>query len=197
MCRVLDQLRKHRLFAKAEKCKFRVESIGFLRYTLTPKGVKMEVSRILTVLEWPEPASVWDIQVFIGFANFYRRFVKGFSREAAHLTHLLKEGKDGKHLGPFQMTVKARGLLQRLKKAFTKAPLLAHYNSKAPIKVETDASGFAISGILSQPVVENNTTQEQKHWHLVAFWSQKIDSAERNYETHDAELLAIVESFKH
>ena len=106
---MLDQLRKHQLFAKTEKCEFGVDSVRFLGYTLTPEGVKMEVSRILTVLKWPEPASVRHIQVFLGYANFYRRFVKGFSREAAPLTHLLKGGKDGKHLGPFQMTVEAMG----------------------------------------------------------------------------------------
>ena len=156
---MLKQLRKHRLFAKAEKCEFGVDTVGFLGYTLTPKGVKMEESRVSTVLEWPEPKSVRDIQVFLGFANFYRRFVKGFSREAAPLTHLLKGGKDGKHLGPFTMTNKARESFNHLKKAFTKAPMLTHHNPEAPIKVETDALGFALSGILSQPVVEDVAIQ--------------------------------------
>ena len=195
--KVLDQLRKHRLFAKAEKCEFRVTTVGFLGYTLTPKGVEMERSRITTVLEWPEPKTVRDVQVFLGFANFYRRFVKGFSRVAAPLTNLLQGGKNGKYPGPFTMTPEGRQAFNDLKKAFTQAPMLAHYNPEAPIKVETDASGFAISGILSQPVEEPAQDQPQVHWHPVAFWSRKMDPAERNYETHDAELLAIVESFKH
>ena len=95
------------------------------------------------------------------------------------------------------MTNEARESFNHLKKTFTKAPMLTHYNPEAPIKVETDALGFALSGILSQPVVEDVAIQSQKHWHPVAFWLRKMNSAERNYETHDAELLAIVESFKH
>ena len=68
---VLDQLRKYSLFANLKKCHFHQDEIRFLGYVVSSKGISMEAERIEVVKEWPEPKSVWDIQVFLGFANFY------------------------------------------------------------------------------------------------------------------------------
>ena len=87
---VLEQLRKFLLFANLKKCHFQQEKVWFLGYVLSSKGIRMEDERIEAVKQWPEPQSVQDIQVFLGFANFYRRFIQGFSRIAAPLTSMLK-----------------------------------------------------------------------------------------------------------
>ena len=87
---VLDQLRKHSLFANLKKCRFHQDEVRFLGYVVSSKGISMEAKRIEVVKDWPEPKSVRDIQVFLGFANFYRRFIQGFSRIAASLTSMLK-----------------------------------------------------------------------------------------------------------
>jgi hypothetical protein len=77
------------------------------------------------------------------------------------------------------------------------APVLQHFDPEKPIRIETDASGFAIAGILTQPGNPMATDRRtDAHWHPVAFWSRKMIPAERNYDTHDQELLAIVKSFK-
>ena len=76
-----------------------------------------------------------------------------------------------------------------LKERFLTAPILTYFDTGQPIYVETDALDFAIAGILFQ-------VQENKQWHLVAFWSYKMQGTEHHYETHDKELLVIVESFK-
>ena len=68
---VLDQLRKYSLFANLKKCRFHQDEIRFLGYVVSSKGISMEAERIKVVKEWLEPKSVWDIQVFLGFANFY------------------------------------------------------------------------------------------------------------------------------
>ena len=81
-----------------------------------------------------------------------------------------------------------------LKKQFLTAPVLAHFDPTKPIRLETDASLMAISGILSQP---GPMKDEKVQYHPVAYFSRKMIPAERNYDTHDQELLAIVESFKH
>ena len=125
------------------------------------------------------------MQVFLGFANFYRRFINGFSRVARPLTQLLVGGKAGKFKGPFTLTPQALAAFEGLKKAFTTAPVLVHYDPDALIRIETDASGFGISGILSQPrddvaaATESKKAtkaenagpgaQQQRHWHPVAF----------------------------
>ena len=87
---VLDVLRRHGLFANLKKCRFHKNKDHFLGYVVSAQGVKMEDKPIKAVKNWPEPTSVRDIQVFIGFANFHRRFIWGFSRIAALLTFMLK-----------------------------------------------------------------------------------------------------------
>lgn len=88
------------------------------------------------------------------------------------------------------LTPEALQAFDKLKQAFVTAPVLRHFDVKLPIRIETDASGHAIGGILCQQ-------DEDDHWHPVAYYSRNMIPAEQNYETHDAELLAIVEAFKH
>ena len=86
----MDVLRRHGLFANLKKCRFHKDEVCFLGYVVSAQGVRIEDEQIKAVKNWPEPTSVRDIQVFIGFANFYRRFIRGFSRIAAPLTSMLK-----------------------------------------------------------------------------------------------------------
>ncbi len=87
---VLDQLRKHSLYANLKNCRFHQDEVRFLGYIVFHQGIRMEEEQIKPVRDWPEPQSVCDIQVFLGFANFYRQFIQGFSRLAASLTSMLK-----------------------------------------------------------------------------------------------------------
>ena len=87
---VLDLLRKNGLFANLKKCQFYKDEVRFLEYAVSSYDIQMKDERIKVVKNWPEPKSVQDIQVFIGFANFYRRFIWGFSRIAVPLTSMLK-----------------------------------------------------------------------------------------------------------
>jgi hypothetical protein len=188
---VLERLRKHGLYAKLSKCKFNAEEVDFLGFVLGPDGIAMEHSRVQTIQDWPEPCTFREVQVFLGFANFYRRFIASYSKIAAPLTSMLKGSVNGRKSGPYDMTPDSRKAFRDLKKAFSTAPFLQHFDPEKPIRLETDASGFAIAGILSQQ------SKTDGHWHPVAFWSRKMIPAERNYETHDQELLAIVKSFRH
>ena len=72
---VLEQLRKHGLFANLKKCRFHQDEVRFLGFVVSAQGISMEEERIEAVKAWPEPKSIRDIQVFLGFANFYRRFI--------------------------------------------------------------------------------------------------------------------------
>ena len=87
---MLDVLRKHGLFANLKKCQFHKDEVHFLGYIVLAQGVRIEDKQIEAIKNGPEPTSVRDIQVFIGFANFYWRFIQSFSRIAAQLTSLLK-----------------------------------------------------------------------------------------------------------
>ena len=103
---------------------------------------------------------------------------------------MLRGSINGKKTGPYVMTAEAKQAFRKLRLAFTTAPILQYFNPSKPIRIETNASGFAIAAILTQPGTDG-------HWHPVVFWSRKMIPAERNYDTHDQELLAIVKGFKH
>ena len=109
---------------------------------------------------------------------------------------MLKGIKKGKKTGVFMLTDSVQGVFRKLHNTFTKALVLAHFNSKQLIQLETDASGYVIAGILSQPADMQETSKSSAHWHLVAFWSRKMIPTKHNYEMHDQELLAIVMCFK-
>ena len=187
---VLSRLRKFELFVNLDKCAFDTKELEFLGYIVSTDGVKMDPGRVTSISEWPQPKTHRDVQVFLGFANFYRRFIYQYSKIAAPLTDLLKGAKQGKKTEPLEWSSTAHSAFVELRDVFTRAPLLAHFDPSWRIKVETDASGFGIAAILSQlnPV--------EGAWHPVAFWSRKMAPAEQNYETHDQELLAIVKCFE-
>ncbi|KAH9247948.1 hypothetical protein BASA81_014407 [Batrachochytrium salamandrivorans] len=181
---VLQILKDNNLFCKAEKCHFYQTEIKYLGYIISPNGTSMDPSKISAVQDWPAPKKVRELQVFLGFTNFYRALVSGYSDITCHLTKLLK--KDCSiFLGPEQ-----EASFKKLKDAFARPGFLAHPNDEQPFILETDASDFAISGVLHQHD-QTNTLRP------VAFYSRQMNNAERNYDIYDKELLAVVESFKH
>ena len=166
---VLERLREHSLFANLKKCSFHTDEVKFLGYLVSSKGVQIEKSRVESIKNWPEPTSVREIQVFIGFANFYRRFIREFSRIAAPLTALVKDPSNSKRKNRITppngiLTFEARQAFNTLKDAFLAAPILVYFDSSRSIRVETDASGWAISAILTQ-------LDKDTHWHPVAYFS--------------------------
>ena len=136
------------------------------------------------MLDWKSPTSLTEVQSFLGFANFYRRFIQDYSRVAWPLTELTKKTEK------WAWNQQVEKTFQELKKRFTTAPILSHFDAQKPVIIETDASDFAIGAILSQRDSEGRL-------HPVAFHSRKFQPVKINYEIHDKELLAIVDAFKH
>ncbi|KAJ1599714.1 hypothetical protein NDA14_000996 [Ustilago hordei] len=159
---VLTRLRNNRLFAKLSKCEFHTKTVEFLGYIIKPTGIEMDPEKVRTVKEWPMPESIHDIQRFLGFANFYRRFIAHFARIAKPLTALVKPIERFKK---FELPEEAQQAFHKLIQAFTSAGVLQHFDYHLPTRLETDA---------------------------MAFYSRKMSSAEKNYEIHDKELLAVV-----
>ena len=143
----------------------------------------MDPSKVQTVLNWQIPCLVRDVQCFLGFANFYRKFIKNCSNIVMPLTEMTRKNK------PFTWSSSAAKAFENLKRAFTFAPILLHANLEKPFIIEADASDFAIGSILSQ-------VGDDGKLHPIAFHSRKFEAAEINYEIHDKELLAIIDSFE-
>ena len=116
-----------------------------MRATISSKGIFMDPTKVKTILEWQPPRSVRDVQCFLGFANFYRKFIWNYSKIVLPLTQLTKKDQ------AFIWTNEADTAFTQLKKAFTSAPILAHIDPEKPFTIEADASDFALGSILSQP----------------------------------------------
>ena len=88
VCQVLTTLCKQRLFLKPEKCKFEQKEVKYLRLVISKDHVAMDLTKVRRVMEWLTPTKVKEVQLFLGFVNFYRWFIKDFS-EKAHPLHAL------------------------------------------------------------------------------------------------------------
>ena len=156
--KVLKHLCKAGLYAKAEKCKFHSKSVEYLGYILSSSGLTMSDDKIKIIQDWPEPKKVKDIQSFLGFANFYRRFIFNYSDIVIPLTRLTRKDI------PWKFDSSCQDAFNSLKKAFTSAPILTHWIPNAQLIVETDALDYALTAILSIVNKDNEV-------HPVAFYS--------------------------
>jgi hypothetical protein len=147
---VIERLRKHKLYIKLNKCFFDVEEVEFLGFIVGSIRVKPDPDRILTIKKWSELKSFHKVQVFLGFTNFYKRFIHRYSYEAIGLTNLLVGIENRRKTGPFTFTLKAKASFEKLKKAFTTALFLIYFDLNKPIRVETDTSTYAITRTVSQ-----------------------------------------------
>ncbi|KAL0150331.1 hypothetical protein M9458_054333 [Cirrhinus mrigala] len=118
---VLQRLIKHQLYAKEEKCEFHRDTISFLGYIISAEGVAMDEKKVRAVLKWPRPSTLRELQRFLGFANFYRRFIRHFSSVAAPLTTMVRKGVS--RLAWSQPALQA---FDDLRQRFTTAPILHH-----------------------------------------------------------------------
>jgi hypothetical protein len=89
---VLQRLRDARLFVKLSKCEWHTRRTEYLGYIVSSDGISIDKDRVKTISEWPKPRTVRDIRVFLGFMNYYRRFIAGFSKLALPLTKLTQKG---------------------------------------------------------------------------------------------------------
>ncbi|KAK3545517.1 hypothetical protein QTP70_007758 [Hemibagrus guttatus] len=186
---VLRRLRSHHLFLKAEKCLFHQPSVQFLGYVIDRSGVRMDETKVAAVRDWPRPTSVKELQRFLGFANFYRRFIRGYSSVTSPLTNLLRNKPKSLTWNPTALQA-----FDTLKQAFTTAPLLVHPDPERPFVVEVDASTTGVGAVLSQ---QQGTPPRL---HPCAFFSRKLNPAEVNYDIGNRELLAVklaLEEWRH
>ena len=150
--KVLERVREFGLHSKVEKCRFGVSQVGSLEFVISHDGIAMESDCISTIEDWPTPESIRDVQVLLGFTNFYRRFIRKCAKVTTLISDLLKKAENPRTSKQvkWEWTRDAKLAFWKLKRAFTDAPILNHFDRAKPIILQTDASGFAIAGILNQ-----------------------------------------------
>ncbi|KAL0373943.1 UNVERIFIED_CONTAM: Transposon Tf2-12 polyprotein [Sesamum radiatum] len=171
---VLARLREYELYAKVSKCSFAQETISFLGHIVERGRIRMDSKKVQAIEEWQPPSDVHDLRSFLGLANYYQHFVKDYSKIARPMTDLLKKTE------AWNWTPQCQVSFDDLKRAMVTDPVLALPDMSKPFVVETDASDFALGGVLMQD------------GHPVAFESRKLKDAERRYSAHEKELLAVV-----
>jgi transposase InsO family protein len=179
----LHRCRENNLFAKLEKCQYASDSLTFLGFKITANGVAMDPEKTRAISTWPIPGSVKDIQAFLGFCNFYRRFINNYAALTQPLTTLTKKDVT------FKWTADEQSAFEAIKSRFQTDVVLQYVDNSKKFILETDASNFALGGVLSQEG-PNNELQP------IAFFSRQLLDAERNYSVYDKELLAIIMCLK-
>jgi len=179
----MNRLRMEGLCVSIKKSTFHVREVEFLGYKISDHGISMTSKKVEEIMAWLPPQKVVDVQSVMGFANFYRQFIKGFSTIAKALTDLTKKNIK------WDWTNGCQAAFDELKRAFTTGPIFTHFDETHPTKLETDASDFALGAVLSQ-------LGEDERWHPVAFHSRRFAPAEVNYDVHDKEMTAIVAAFR-
>jgi transposase InsO family protein len=179
--KVLQRLRDAGLQVDIKKCEFNVTRTKYLGFIITTDGIEVDPEKVSAVVNWQTPSNVRGIQSFLGFCNFYRRFIPEYGKIAKPLVQLTKTGI------AFQFDRKCWNAFEELKARLTSAPVLRHYNPELESMIETDASDGVLAGVLSQ-------LHPDSEWYPVAYYSKTMAPAECNYEIHDKEMLAVVKS---
>ena len=158
---VFRVLQENKLYVKREKCSFAKPEVEFLGHKITDGKLIMDKAKVKAIAEWEAPTKVTELRSFLGLVNYYRRFIKGYSTIAAPLTDLLKKAIK------WEWTVDRQQAFDTLKRAIMEEPVLALPDHTQPFEVHTDASDFAIGGVLMQEE------------HPIAFESRKLNDTER------------------
>lgn len=181
--KLADRLRNANLKLQPDKCEFLKKEVAYLGHIISEDGLKPDPKKIDAVQNFPTPRTSKNIKEFLGLAGYYRRFIQDFSKIAKPLTELLKK------TATFKWTDKQQQAFEELRDKLCAKPILQYPDFTKPFILTTDASGFAIGGILSQGDIGKDLP--------VTYTSRLLNQAEQNYSTIEKELLAIIYCTKH
>lgn len=181
--KLAERLRSANLRLQPDKCEFLRKEVAYLGHIISEQGVKPDPQKIEAVKRFPRPKNPKNIKQFLGLAGYYRRFLNNFSKTAKPLTALLKKDQT------FEWREPQETAFVTLRDQLCTEPLLQHPDFTRPFILTTDASGYAIGGILSQGEVGKDRP--------IAYASRLLNKAEQNYSTIEKESLAIIYCVNH
>lgn len=181
--RLMKRLKEANLKLQPDKCEFLRREVAYLGHIICSEGVRPDPDKIKSVTEFPNPKNPKNIKQFLGLVGYYRRFIPNFSKIAKPLTDLLKKDK------AFTWLSKHQEAFNALKLSLCEEPILQYPDFNRPFILTTDASGYAIGGVLSQGEIGKDLP--------IAYTSRVLNNAEQNYSTIEKECLAIVYCVSH
>jgi len=176
--KVLDRFKEYNVTVNLEKCQFFRKEVSFLGHIISTNGIKMDEEKIKTIQEFKEPENKKQMQSFLGFVNFYRRYVEKFAHITAPLLELVKKDKKWK------WETRHKVAFEKVKETFLKEVIIAFPNFEQPLYINTDASNAAIGGELFQILNETRAT--------LGYASRTLKPAETRYTTTELEALALI-----
>ncbi|MES9903532.1 MAG: reverse transcriptase domain-containing protein, partial [Sedimenticola sp.] len=180
---VFDRLRQANLKLHPLKCQFATRKVEYLGHILSRDGVEVNPSKIQVVKEYPAPKTAKQVRQFLGLTNYYRRFVKDYSKITSPLNKLLR--KDIK----FDWSPECETSFNILKDRLISPPILGFPDMQKEFILSTDASGTAIGYVLGQ-VAEDGTER------VISYGGRSLRGTEFNWSVSERECLALVEAVK-
>ncbi|GJP66747.1 hypothetical protein CLOP_g23656 [Closterium sp. NIES-67] len=133
-----------RFYVKLSKIEFALEKVQFLGHMVSSQGVHIDPKKIEAVCTWKTSENVKELQLFLGFANYYNRFVPQYAKIATPLTNLLKKNM------PYKWEPKYQEAVEQLKQVLTSAHVLILPDPERDFLIEADASDQAVGAVLMQ-----------------------------------------------
>ena len=180
---VFDRLRHAKLKLKPQKCHFAAKEVTYLGHVISKHGVKVDSKKTSVVTTYPVPKDPSEVRAFLGICNYYRRFVQGYANIAAPLNRLLQKDV------PFVWNAGCDEAFRKLKQALVSPPILGYPNFDREFILATDASGHAISYILSQ---RDDTGKEI----VIQYGGRALTKAEQKWSITEREGLAVVQGIQ-
>jgi hypothetical protein len=140
--KVFQRLRENKLYAKLEKCKFKVTEVDFLGHRITQEGLKMDDHKVKAILDWEPLKLVMALRSFLGLVSYYHKFIKNFVKIVAPLTNLLKKSS-----GTYEWEGTCNKAFETLKGILVKTVMLKLLDFHKDCEIQLDASDFAIGGV--------------------------------------------------
>ena len=181
---VFERLKQAGLKLKPSKCHFFQREIQYLGHIVNANGIGTDPKKIEAIRDWPQPITVSDVRSFLGFTNYYRKFIEGYATIARPLNILVSGENAGKKKALIQWNQDCEVAFQALKKKCMETPILAYADYNKPFKLHTDASGIGLGAVLYQ-------TDQNGHDRVIAYASRVLSKSERNYPAHKLEFLAL------
>ena len=189
----LSRLRDRNVTLNLAKCFFAAEKLVYLGFTVDANGLSPDPEKVSAVLNWTAPTTKTQLRSFIGVVQFLRRFIPKCAEILQPLTDLTSD-EFPKDISPFWKDTQETAFA-RLKKALTETPVLAHPDWSKSFVLETDASNYAVSGVLMQ--VQHDDKLRKDALKPIAYFSRKLNKAQQAYDAPSRECLAIVASILH